>query len=61
MGPTATICNVVAINCLMIETVKALKALGVDPPIWTSANLPGGDQKNKRYEELYIPLVKHLG
>ncbi len=61
VGPTATICNVVAINCLMIETVKALKALGVDPPIWTSANLPGGDQKNKRYEELYIPLVKHLG
>jgi uncharacterized phosphosugar-binding protein len=60
VGPTATICNVVAINCLMIEIVKALKAMGIDPPIWTSANLPGGDEKNRRYEEKYIPLVRHL-
>lgn len=61
VGPTATICNVVAINCLMIEIVKALQAMGVEPPIWTSANLPGGDEKNRRYEDLYIPRVKHLG
>jgi uncharacterized phosphosugar-binding protein len=61
VGPTATICNVVAINCLMIEIVKALKGMGVEPPIWTSANLPGGDEKNRRHEEKYIPLVKHLG
>ena len=61
VGPTATICNVVAINSLMIEVVKALKAMGIDPPIWTSANLPGGDQKNKQYEDAYIPRVRHLG
>jgi uncharacterized phosphosugar-binding protein len=45
----------------MIESVKALKAMGVEPPIWTSANLPGGDQKNRKFEEEYIPRVKHLG
>ncbi len=61
VGPTATICNVVAINCLMVEIVKALKTMGVEPPIWTSANLPGGDEKNRRMEEKYIPRVKHLG
>lgn len=61
VGPTATICNVVAINSLMIEVVKALKAMGIDPPIWTSANLPGGDQKNKQYEDAFIPRVRHLG
>jgi uncharacterized phosphosugar-binding protein len=61
VGPTATVCNVVAINCLMIEIVKALKEMGIDPPIWTSANLPGGDKKNKAYEDAYIPLVRHLG
>jgi len=61
VGPTATICNVVAINCLMVEIVKALKALGVEPPIWTSANLPGGDEKNKQMEEKYTPRIKHLG
>lgn len=61
VGPTATICNVVAINCLMIEIVKALKGMGIEPPIWTSANLPGGDQKNRQLEETYIPRVRHLG
>ena len=61
VGPTATICNVVAINCLMIEITKALKSLGFEPPIWVSANLPGGDQQNKAYEDKYIPLIKHLG
>lgn len=60
-GPTATICNVVAINLLMIETVKALLALGVDPPIWKSANLPGGDEANRANEEKYIPRIRHLG
>lgn len=61
VGPTATICNIFTINCLVIETVKALKAMGIDPPIWVSANLPGGDQLNKKYEEQYTPIIKHLG
>lgn len=59
-GPTATMCNVFAINLLMVETVKQLVALGVDPPIWKSANLPGGDEANKAHEEKYMPLVRHL-
>ncbi len=59
-GPTATICNVFAINLLMIETVRQLVALGVDPPVWKSANLPGGDEANKANEAKYIPLVRHL-
>jgi hypothetical protein len=44
----------------MIETVKAPKAMGIDPPIRTSANLPGGDQNNKRCEEMYMSPVRHL-
>lgn len=60
-GPTATMCNVFTINLLMIETVKQLVALGVQPPMWMSANLPGGDAANKANEEKYIPRIKHLG
>jgi uncharacterized phosphosugar-binding protein len=60
-GPTATICNVIAMNLLVIETVKQLLALGVDPPLWMSANLPGGDEANRAFEEKYIPRIKHLG
>lgn len=60
-GPTSTFCNVFTINLLIIETVKALVAQGVEPPLWVSANLPGGDEKNRHNEEKYIPLIKHLG
>jgi uncharacterized phosphosugar-binding protein len=60
-GPTATICNVVALNLLVIETVKQLVALGAEPPLWMSANLPGGDEANRAFEEKYIPRIKHLG
>lgn len=59
-GPTATLCNVFTINLLMIETVRQLALLGIDPPLWMSANLPGGDAKNKANEEKYAPRVPHL-
>jgi len=60
-GPTSTFCNVFTINLLMIETVKRLMEMGVQPPLWMSANLPGGDEANRALEEKYIPKIKHLG
>ena len=60
VGPTATICNVFTINFLMVETVKALASMGIQPPVWMSANLPGGDEANRAYEEKYRPLIRHL-
>lgn len=59
-GPTATLCNVFAMNLLMIETIRQLSLMGIDPPVWMSANLPGGDEKNKRNEETYASRIKHL-
>ena len=61
VGPTSTFCNAFTINLLMAETVKKLVAMGIEPPVWMSANLPGGDEKNRKLEEKYIPLIKHLG
>lgn len=60
MGPTSTFANSFTINLLMIRTAEKLLAMGIQPPVWTSANLPGGDELNKRYEEKYFPRVKHL-
>jgi uncharacterized phosphosugar-binding protein len=56
-----TLCNVFAINLLMIETVKQLAVKGVEPPLWMSANLPGGDAANRQLEEKWIPRIRHLG
>ena len=60
MGPTSTYCNAFAINLLMIRTAEKLVERGIQPPVWTSANLPEGDRLNKEYEERYFPRVKHL-
>jgi len=60
-GSTSTFCNVFTINLLVIETVKRLMEMGVKPPLWMSANLPGGDEANRSLEEKYIPRIKHLG
>ncbi len=60
MGPVSTFCNCFAINCLMLKAAEKLVEIGVAPPIWTSANMPGGDEANKALEEKYFARVKHL-
>jgi uncharacterized phosphosugar-binding protein len=60
VGPTSTYCNSFAVNLLVIETVKCLVEKGVRPPVWMSANLPGGDEANRKYEQMYFGRIKHL-
>ena len=60
MGPMSTFCNCFAINCLMIKAAEKLVEKGIAPPIWTSANMPGGDAANKALEEKYFSRIKHL-
>ena len=43
-----------------MEVAKALAKKGIVPPVFKSANLPGGDEFNKALEDKYGPLVKHL-
>jgi uncharacterized phosphosugar-binding protein len=30
------------------------------PPVWTSANIKGGDEANREYVEKYLPRIHHL-
>lgn len=60
-GPTASMCNLYTLNLLMLDTVQKLVDRGIDPPLWMSANLPGGDEANKANESKYIPRIRHLG
>jgi uncharacterized phosphosugar-binding protein len=59
-GATATFCLCYTIDLLMLTVVKTLLERGIEPPLWMSANLPGGDEANLRHEEKYYPRVKHL-
>jgi uncharacterized phosphosugar-binding protein len=60
LGPTSTFCNSFAMNLLVIETVRALHKMGVEPPVFRSANLPGGDEHNKVLFEKYGSSCRHL-
>lgn len=56
-------CNVLAcfcINWLVMETISLCLANGVEPPVWKSANLIGGDEHNRKYLERFTPRVKAL-
>ena len=45
---------------LEIETCRQCVERGIVPPVWNSANAPGGDEKNAAYLKKYKPLVKCL-
>lgn len=60
VASSSTIANCFILNSLMAVVVEKLIKKGVTPPIWKSANVPGGDEANKKYIEKYRPRIKHL-
>lgn len=61
--PVAPVSNVVDFtiaHLLEIETIRQCVERGITPPVWSSANAPGGDEKNAAYLKKYQPLVKSL-
>ncbi|MCD4823445.1 MAG: sugar isomerase domain-containing protein [Phycisphaerae bacterium] len=61
--PIAPISNIVDFyiaHRLEIETVKECVKQGITPPVWNSANVPGGDKLNAEYVKKYSPRVKCL-
>ena len=47
-------------NCLSASVVAEMVKRGIEPPVFVSANMPGGDEHNKSLEAKYGKLVKHL-
>jgi len=56
----STLVNVFLLNVLVCAVVEKLIQAGIDPPVWVSANAPGGDAWNKRLLERYLGRVRHL-
>lgn len=56
----STFTNAIALNSLVIRTIVHLRELGVEPPIWRSANAPGGDEANSQFLERFRGRVKAL-
>jgi uncharacterized phosphosugar-binding protein len=60
VGSTSTFCNCFVMNCIVVETVKEFVRRGIKPPVFMSANMPGGDEHNKIMEDKYGSIIKHL-
>lgn len=56
----STFANAFALNCLVIRTVVRLVERGVEPPVWRSANAPGGDEANSRFLARFRNRVRSL-
>lgn len=60
VGPTSTVIGATIVNSMVVETVKILKDKGIDTlPIFYSANLDGGDEKNTLIFNEYKDNIKY--
>jgi uncharacterized phosphosugar-binding protein len=59
-SPVSTILNAFVIEALVGETVQALLDLGQMPMVWTSANIPGGDEANQAIIRRYAGRIRWL-
>jgi len=60
IAPNSNLIDFYIAHRLEIETVRRCVARGIEPPVWRSANAPGGDEFNARYVAKYQPRVKSL-
>jgi uncharacterized phosphosugar-binding protein len=60
VSPCSTILVSFCLNALVAETIQELINMGIDPPVWKSANSPGGDEYIKKYKDKYRTRIKYL-
>ena len=60
IAPNSNMVDFYIAHRLEIETVRQCVERGIEPPVWRSANAPGGDEFNQKYVEKYQPRVKML-
>ena len=60
IAPTSTMVDAYIAHRMVIEAVAEMKRRGLEPPIFRSANLPGGDDFNAKLLARYKPRVKDL-
>lgn len=60
IAPISNIIDFYIAHRLEIETVKLCLEAGIQPPVWRSANVPGGDEFNRQNIDKYKPRIKML-
>jgi len=60
IAPVSNIIDFYILHRIEIEVAKKLVERGIEPPFWRSANVPGGDEYNRKFIEKYMNRVKWL-
>lgn len=60
VGPTSTVIGAAILNAVMAEAACRLAASGIEPPVMESLNLPGSEDRNRRWLEHYRPRIRSL-
>jgi uncharacterized phosphosugar-binding protein len=60
VSPTSTVIGAAMLNALVAQTVALLKERGIDPPVFLSANMDGGDVHNAKLLQRYRGRVTYL-
>lgn len=60
VGPSSTMAAAFIINSIMTQAAENFVKLGIQPPVFASNNVPGGEEHNKQYLEKYKGRLKHL-
>lgn len=60
IAPVSNLTDMYIAHRLEIETARLCLESGIEPPMWRSANVPGGDEFNQALIEKYKPRIKML-
>ena len=60
VGPTSLLAGAFIVNSIVCGVVERFVTKGLTPPVYLSANLPGGDEHNRRLEAKYKVRIKLL-
>jgi uncharacterized phosphosugar-binding protein len=60
VGPLSSILNIFIINALTILICEEFAKAGLEAPVYLSANLPGGPERNRKLEEKYRSRILRL-
>jgi uncharacterized phosphosugar-binding protein len=60
VAASSTVLGAALMNAMVAQTAEELLAMGKQPPVIVSMNLPGGDEQNARLTEQYRPRLQLL-
>ena len=60
IAPVSNVVDFTIAHLLEIECCRICIERGIVPPVWNSANTPGGDEKNAAFLKKYKPQIKSL-